>query len=81
VLLEVGGAEIREGDRRGVSLQKQERLDATFPRGYIPPMAWDVEYTDEFGEWWDTLTEPAQIDIDAIVLLLQAHGPSLRQVV
>jgi len=40
-------------------------------------MAWDVEYTDEFGEWWDTLTEPAQIDIDAIVLLLQAHGPSL----
>ena len=40
-------------------------------------MAWDVEYTDEFGEWWDTLAEAAQIDVDAIVLLLQAHGPSL----
>jgi hypothetical protein len=21
-------------------------------------MEWVVEYTDEFGAWWDTLTEP-----------------------
>ena len=31
------------------------RIDELFLGSYIPPMAWDVEYTDEFGEWWDTL--------------------------
>ena len=26
-------------------------------------MAWNVEYTDDFGEWWDTLTEEEQEDV------------------
>jgi hypothetical protein len=26
-------------------------------------MAWEVEFTDEFGEWWDGLTEDAQDDV------------------
>ena len=40
-------------------------------------MAWDVEYTDEFENWWLTLTEPEQESINASVGLLQALGPKL----
>ena len=40
-------------------------------------MAWDVEYTDEFGEWWSSLNEPEQDDIAATVGLLEEKGPSL----
>jgi hypothetical protein len=41
-------------------------------------MSWDVEYTDEFGEWWEGLTEEEQISLDASVRLLEALGPSLK---
>ena len=30
-------------------------------------MAWDIEYTNEFEGWWETLTEGAQIDVDTVV--------------
>ncbi len=40
-------------------------------------MAWEVEYTDEFGAWWDALTEAEQIDMAAAVGLLEAQGPTL----
>jgi hypothetical protein len=40
-------------------------------------MAWDVEYTDEFGTWWDALTAAEQIDVGAGVRLLEAKGPTL----
>ncbi len=40
-------------------------------------MEWKVEYTDEFGAWWETLTVEEQIDIDAAVHLLEAKGPTL----
>ena len=40
-------------------------------------MAWDVEYTDEFGEWWESLTDAAQIDVDTVVGLLEECGPNL----
>jgi hypothetical protein len=40
-------------------------------------MSWDVEYTDEFGNWWDTLTEKEQVDITASVKLLEELGPNL----
>jgi hypothetical protein len=40
-------------------------------------MAWDIEYTDEFEGWWETLTEWAQIDVDTVVGLLQECGPNL----
>ena len=39
---------------------------------------WEVEYTDEFGSWWNTLTEGEQIDIDAVVGLLEIKGPNLE---
>jgi hypothetical protein len=38
-------------------------------------MEWPVEYTDEFGDWWDTLTEAEQIRIDAHVRKLEQRGP------
>jgi hypothetical protein len=40
-------------------------------------MTWDVEYTDEFGDWWASLTEAEQVSLAASVQLLEARGPSL----
>jgi hypothetical protein len=40
-------------------------------------MSWDVEYTDEFGEWWRGLSEAEQEDISAIAVLLMERGPDL----
>jgi hypothetical protein len=35
-------------------------------------MAWEVEYTDEFGDWWTAaLDETQQEDLRAYVVLLQ----------
>lgn len=39
---------------------------------------WDVEYTDEFGRWWDGLSEDEQEDIAASINLLVEKGPELR---
>jgi len=41
-------------------------------------MKWDVEYTDEFGEWWRALSEDEQESLDASVRLLEDRGPNLR---
>ncbi len=38
---------------------------------------WDIEYTDEFEKWWDTLTPEEQEDVDAKVMLLERLGPAL----
>ncbi len=40
-------------------------------------MAWEVEYTDEFGDWWNGLTSEEQIELAAKVRLLEQHGPVL----
>ena len=40
-------------------------------------MPWDVEYTDEFEDWWKDLTEAGQEDISAGVELLMERGPDL----
>jgi hypothetical protein len=42
-------------------------------------MAWDVEYTDEFGEWWATLGDAERASITAYVGLLEERGPLLDQ--
>ena len=44
-------------------------------------MAWEVEYTDEFEAWWVGLNEEAQIDIDAVVGLLEEKGPICRTLI
>lgn len=36
---------------------------------------WEVEYTDEFGDWWCGLEEAEQESIDATVRLLESAGP------
>ena len=38
---------------------------------------WEVEYTDEFGGWWNGLTQAEQELVDASVRLLEARGPQL----
>ncbi len=38
---------------------------------------WEVEYTDEFGAWWDQLDAREQEAIAASVELLRQLGPNL----
>lgn len=40
-------------------------------------MAWEVEYTDEFEEWWNSLDEEEQDSLRASVELLADLGPNL----
>lgn len=41
------------------------------------PSKWEVEYTDELGEWWVNLSEAEQESIDSSVRLLEEKGPNL----
>ena len=38
---------------------------------------YEVEYTDQFGEWWETLDENEQASVDVHVLLLEERGAQL----
>ena len=38
---------------------------------------WQVEYTDEFEAWWDSLSAEEQEEIAAKVELLEERGPTL----
>ena len=38
---------------------------------------WEVEFTDEFERWWNSLSEDEQVEIAAKVELLEEHGPTL----
>ena len=40
-------------------------------------VVWEVEYTDEFGDWWTGLDEAQQDRLAATVMLLAEHGPAL----
>ena len=40
-------------------------------------MSWDIEYTDEFGEWWACLSADEQESLAASVRLLEDRGPAL----
>ena len=40
-------------------------------------MTWEVEYTDEFGDWWGSLSEDEQESLAASVRLLEERGPTL----
>jgi len=40
-------------------------------------MKWPVEYTNEFGLWWDSLDEGEQERVDVSVRLLEELGPGL----
>lgn len=40
-------------------------------------MPWEIEFTDQFEEWWVTLREKDQDAIDRAVTALQLDGPTL----
>jgi hypothetical protein len=44
---------------------------------HIILVPWNVEFTDEFEEWWNALSLDEQVEIAARVELLQEHGPTL----
>ena len=40
-------------------------------------MRWEVEYTDEFENWWDRLSEDDQERVQAAIEILESAGPAL----
>lgn len=40
---------------------------------------WDVEFTDQFEEWWYQLCEHQQEALDERVMLLADRGPALKR--
>lgn len=38
---------------------------------------WNVELTDQFVEWWDSLTVEEQDPIEAVIDVLEQRGPAL----
>ncbi len=40
-------------------------------------MSWDIEYTERFESWWQTLDEQEQASVAASVGLLERFGPAL----
>lgn len=40
-------------------------------------MTWEIEYTDEFQQWWEILAQTQQDDIIVVVQLLEEKGPNL----
>lgn len=63
--------------RKWVIKKTCHTLDCIYPGRYICDMKWDIEYTDEFEEWWDSLTEREQESVRASVNLLGDYGPNL----
>jgi len=42
-------------------------------------VTWEVEFTDEFGEWWDGLTAEEQESVTGSIDLLEVLGPELHR--
>jgi hypothetical protein len=40
-------------------------------------MEWEIEFTGEFGSWWESLSEEEQDSAAVKIGLLRTHGPSL----
>ncbi len=40
-------------------------------------MSWEVEYTNEFGAWWDGLSQTEQTRVTRAVEVLKQGGPAL----
>lgn len=59
-----------------LQLSPLHTLDGICCLGYSVTV-WEVEFTDQFGEWWDTLTVAEQQSIDAAVRVLEQRGPGL----
>ena len=57
--------------------QRADTLDIIPSKEYNINM-WDVEYTDEFGAWWETMSEAEQDAVAFSVGVLQDRGPFLK---
>lgn len=42
-------------------------------------MVWEVEYTEHFETWWNSLSEDEQEEVAAKVDLLEERGPALSR--
>ena len=42
-------------------------------------MSWEIEFSDEFGDWWDGLSVPEQESVRVSVELLAELGPALTR--
>jgi hypothetical protein len=40
-------------------------------------MAYEVEVSDEFKSWYESLSEPEQNSVERVVLILMEAGPAL----
>lgn len=67
------------GSRRVFRDCRYHAIDRLFLIGYIPSVEWEVEYTDEFEEWWNRLTEAEQEELASKVNLLMKYGPALKR--
>src|SRR5262249_26326802 len=61
-------------DPRGTNCHGIDRIFFLWHTGLV---AWEVEFTDEFGDWWATLREEQQDDVAHSVGLLAELGPAL----
>src|SRR5580704_17758661 len=43
----------------------------------IIKVTWEVEYSNEFEEWWNALSDASQDSVDRYVRLLEERGPLL----
>lgn len=46
--------------------------------GIFGGVAWAVEITEEFEQWWNRLSDDERVSIDGMVRVLEAHAPSLE---
>lgn len=42
-------------------------------------VVWNIEFTDEFGQWWDTLDIVEQKRVTTLIVMLQREGPKARR--
>lgn len=60
-----------------VAVLNQHNLQGIFRMCYIGSMEWEIEFSDEFERWWNSLTEDEQESVNTKVILLQKRGPAL----
>ncbi len=58
--------------------QRENKIDLIEDVAYNTSV-WEIEYTNEFEDWWRDLTQEQQEALDERVLLLSEHGPSLKR--
>jgi hypothetical protein len=56
---------------------RSNSLYSIFLMRHNQSVPWEVEYTAEFGTWWDQLAEAEQVKVDAMIRLLEEFGPDL----